>query len=295
MKKAFQGREATLSKHTDTLTHNILGAGDILALSFPSRLHCRQRWYCKNLPRQDLPSRQCISQYIHCWAWASIPRYKRQLVSILGEAELFGPYCDLSGDCPQREERGLACWGRRTHTGPAQWGYWTHSHQPEVLPKVPNWRKPGVAPVLSKNPYIQAPNFQRRKKPHIVHLQCCPSPTVCRLRTSWLQTSFTCLASSQQELLLLHDIPDLFWGAFMIPRPQRKQLEALGSQRLGTWPSFGNLRATAWLCLQMEGRHGHKTKLIQQLTETYLSTTRLPSLVRTAVHISQYSACEGCV
>lgn len=34
---------------------------------------------------------------------------------------------------------------------------------------------------------------------------------------------------------------------------------------------------------------------MRQLTVTNLSTTRLPSLVRTAVHISQYSACEGCV
>lgn len=59
--------------------------------------------------------------------------------------------------------------------------------------------------------------------------------------------------------------------------------------------ALAELRATARLCLQMRGAGGCKAKLVQQLTVMYLSTTRLPSLVRTAVHMSQYSACDGCV
>jgi len=50
------------------------------------------------------------------WAWANIPHYRRQLASPFGEAELFGPRCDLSRDCSQREERGICMrWVKDTH------------------------------------------------------------------------------------------------------------------------------------------------------------------------------------
>lgn len=76
--------------------------------------------------------------------------------------------------------------------------------------------------------------------------------------------------------------PTSFFGVNSDPKAQQKHLEMEDptSEHLAeNWqPSeVSNSRAPA------------------AIPAAYLSTTRLPSLVLTAVHMSQYSACEGCV
>lgn len=112
---------------------------------------------------------------------------------------------------------------------------------------------------LPKPLQIQTLDFQKEKKkpPKIPRFHISdPAPTLHHPRESLLQ----------------HPPPQLLSDS------KKKQLEVLGSlAELG------------------EPRSGRDAQLTRELVPSYLSMTRFPSLFRTAVHISQNSACEGCV
>lgn len=76
--------------------------------------------------------------------------------------------------------------------------------------------------------------------------------------------------------------PTSFFGVNSDPKAQQKHLEMED-------PTSEHL-AEHWQPSEVSNSRAPAV-----IPAAYLSTTRLPSLVLTAVHMSQYSACEGCV